>query len=339
VTTLRERLNALFERRPGLTYGAIAPFTTMARRTVEMIGCGDRVPRPENEAQLHGVLDQIDAGEILRTGGSAAIEITETAAPGRRRVQRTRGFYITDTVRRVRQVLDYCAEHAAVGVITAEFGAGKTESVSHWRKTAGREIEHVVFEFDEFSSRNVVDFIGALADMLEVGHPTGPQSGGQTFRAICALLQEHPSLLIFDQVECVFPRILQVMRQIWDRTRKTGTGIVLLASPMFMSRLHTGRMRDIGALTSRVGIWAALRGVQREEAVNILRQEGVKEIDDDAAELLFRAVGGSMRRLMAVADLLVAKHAGKLVTERTVAGVAENLWGLNLQGRGKAAVT
>ena len=66
-----------------------------------------------------------------------------------------------------------------------------------------------------------------------------------------------------------------------------------------------------------MGIWAALRGVQREEAINILRQEGVKEIDDDAFDLIWRATGGSMRRLMAVAELLVAKHAGKPVTERT----------------------
>ncbi len=44
-----------------------------------------------------------------------------------------------------------------------------------------------------------------------------------------------------------------------------------------------------------------------------------------------------MRRLMAVAELLVAKHAGKPVTERTVAGVAQNLWGLNLQSGPRAA--
>ena len=101
--------------------------------------------------------------------------------------------------------------------------------------------------------------------------------------------------------------------------------------------IYKGRMKDIGALTSRVGIWAALRGVQREEAINILRQEGVKEIDDDAFDLIWRATGGSMRRLMAVAELLVAKHAGKPVTEHTVAGVAQNLWGLNLQSPRAAA--
>jgi hypothetical protein len=105
---------------------------------------------------------------------------------------------------------------------------------------------------------------------------------------------------------------------------------------MLLDRLTKSRMRDLGALSSRVGIWAALHGVQKQEAAAILRQEGVTQIDDSAFDLLYRATGGSMRRLMAITDLLVTKHSGKPVTEKTVEGVASNLWGLQLQTRPRA---
>lgn len=336
---LRERLNALRDRRPDISLTMLSAFTTLGPRTITKVASGQRNANPYTEGQITSVLDRIDAGEILRLGGDArAVELTESVEPGRPvRVQRQRDFYVIDTVRRVRQVLEFCVEHAAIGIITAEYGVGKTESVSHWRKNAGRKVENLVFEFDEFSARNIQDFVECLADRLGVPYRRGPVNAGRTMRAICAALEKEPMLLIFDQCESVAPRILQVIRQIWDATRRAGVGMVLLASPLLFTKLHEGRMKDIGALTSRVGIWAALRGVQREEAINILRQEGVKEIDDDAFDLIWRATGGSMRRLMAVAELLVAKHAGKPVTERTVTGVAQNLWGLNLQSPRAAA--
>jgi hypothetical protein len=38
-----------------------------------------------------------------------------------------------------------------------------------------------------------------------------------------------------------------------------------------------------------------------------------------------------MRRLMRALDLLKAKHAGKRITEKTIAGVAGHLWGMSLR--------
>jgi hypothetical protein len=37
-----------------------------------------------------------------------------------------------------------------------------------------------------------------------------------------------------------------------------------------------------------------------------------------------------MRRLMASVDLIKAKHSGRPITEKTLAGVAGHLWGLNI---------
>jgi hypothetical protein len=233
----------------------------------------------------------------------------------------------------VGQVLTYCADQCAIGVITADYGVGKTESVKHWRaRGAGRTRESVVFEFDEFSSRNTVEFVECLCDLMGVEYRPGMHNGGRTMRALVAHLVENPMLLILDQCETVNARVMSVARQVWDRTRQAGVGITLLAAPVLMERLEASRTRDLGAIQSRIGIRAQLRGLSLEEMAAVLKAEGLTSVDEDAFRLWFRAVGGSMRRLMASIDLVQSKHSGKAVTTKTLVGVAAHLWGLDLGG-------
>jgi hypothetical protein len=187
----------------------------------------------------------------------------------------------------------------------------------------------VVFEFDEFASAGVTDFVECLGDLLDVEYRRGCNNGGRTMRAICAALVAEPRMLIFDQCETVRPRIMQVIRGIWDRTRHAGVGVALLAAPVLMERLTGSRMRDLEALRSRVGAWAQLRGVSRAEMADIVKQEGV-QVEADALDTWYTATRGSMRRLMASIDMLRAAHAGRVVKSKTIAGVAENLWGMAL---------
>ena len=92
------------------------------------------------------------------------------------------------------------------------------------------------------------------------------------------------------------------------------------------------RVADLGALTSRVGIWAPLSGVSRAEMAAIVKQEGIEDIEEAAFDLWWRSTGGSMRRLMRAVDLLKAKHQGKRITEKTIATMAGYLWGLPVRG-------
>jgi hypothetical protein len=62
----------------------------------------------------------------------------------------------------------------------------------------------------------------------------------------------------------------------------------------------------------------------------VVKQEGVTDVDDAAFDLWFKAIGGSFRRLARSLDLLKAKHAGRRVTEKTILGVAGQLWGMNV---------
>jgi hypothetical protein len=107
-------------------------------------------------------------------------------------------------------------------------------------------------------------------------------------------------------------------------------GVVLLSAPILLTRMNQSRVADLGALTSRVGIWAPLVGLQRAEMAAIVKHEGFTDIDEAAFDLWWKATAGSMRRLMRALDLLKAKHAGKRITEKTIAGVASHLWGMAL---------
>jgi hypothetical protein len=62
----------------------------------------------------------------------------------------------------------------------------------------------------------------------------------------------------------------------------------------------------------------------------IVKQERFTDMDEGAFDLWFKATAGSMRRLMRSLDLLRARHDGKRIGEKTIAGVGGMLWGMNL---------
>jgi type II secretory pathway predicted ATPase ExeA len=340
LSDIRSRVLALLQRRPDIKTGQIGVHTGLSHATVNKFINGTFTFGPRVDAEFERVLREIEAGDILpEHTEEIAIPKEPSAIRRRSRRARDRDFYVIDSVRKIEQVLNHCAEQGVIGVVTGDYGIGKTEAIRRWIGGAGSTVNQLVFEFDEFSSRNVVDFVHALADKLNLRADRSVKRGGETMRNVCAAIaqQEPPLLMIFDQCETCSPRVMQVIRQIWDKTRDAGTGIALFASPLLLHRLNAARMKDMGALSSRVAIWTQLRGVLREESMNVLKQEGVTDIDPDALDLLWRASGGSMRRLMAAADLLVLKHSGKRITVRTVEGVASHLWGLDIASNRKVA--
>ncbi len=334
VEAARQEVRAWMATRPDVTSADIAQYTCLSDATVRAWIAGNF---PGGREVVNGVLDAVrkaKAGDILTPGAAQSVTLTEDDRQPVRKVARTGTFYETQTVRRIAEVLDYCAEQCAIGVVTAEFGAGKTEAVKAWRRKTAGKVESVVFEFDEFSSTNKVDFVRIMARHFGLAHEVGSQNGGLVFRDLCDYLRQHPCLLIFDQCETVRPRVMQVIRQLWDRTNDAGVGVVMLAAPILLARLVSGKMADLGAISSRIGVWAPLSGLTRGEMAAIVKQEGIAEVDEAAFDLWWKATGGSMRRLMRSLELLKAKHANKPVSEKTLTGVAAHLWGMNL---GRAA--
>jgi DNA transposition AAA+ family ATPase len=329
---LRADIRQFLATRPDVGMVDLTQHTVFAESTGKNFLSGAIPGGREVVSEYRRVLGLAQAGDILRPGRNGSVVLVEDHTEPVRRVAKSRAFYQTQTVKRVAELLDFCAENCAIGIITADFGAGKTAAVSAWRRAQTRKVESVLYEFDEFSSSNKIDFIHSLARLLGVEITIGSAAGGQVFRAVCARLRETPTLLVFDQCEVVRARIFQVIRQIWDRTTSAGVGVVLLSAPILLARMNKSRMTDLGALTSRVGVWAPLAGLGKSEMVAIVKQEGITDIDEGAFDAWHRATGGSMRRLMRAIDLLKAKHQGKRVTEKTITGIAGYLWGMTVQG-------
>lgn len=323
-----QELRALLEERPDIEANALFGYTTLSDTSTRHILNGSAELSEPAGKQLRDLIARVRAGDILPAPGPRVVTEDHSARVGR--LGRRHDIYKTQTVKRVGEVLTYCAEMGAIGVITAEYGAGKTEAVKLWRATDGRRVDSVTYEFDYFTGRNTVDFVEALGGMVgaAVAARKGPQNGRSQFDAVVAALRLRPRLLIFDQCEAVAVRVLQILRQVWDRTRDEGVGVVLLAAPVLQDRLQASRIADLGALSSRVGIWAQLRGLSEAEMAAVLRGEGITEIDEDAQRLLWEMSRGSMRRVMAAVELLQRRHQGKRVAAKNVSQMAEMLWGM-----------
>jgi hypothetical protein len=327
---VRQEAASFLSARPDLTAADLAQHTTLASVTVRTFVSGTKGRSPEVVDAIRRVLAQAKAGEILLPGGPQSLAITEDHSERVRRVARHGTFYETQTVKRVAEVLDYCVSNCAIGVITCQFGGGKTEAVKAWRRGRGRNIDCSVLEFDEFSSCDKVDFVRELCRQFSLPTYESNQAGGRMFRSLAEHLNEHPCLLVFDQCETLRPRCAQVIRQLWDHTNGAGVGVCMLAAPILLARLRAGKMIDLGALESRIGIFAALTGITRPEFASLVKQEGFDDVEESAFDLWYKAANGSMRRLMRSLDLLKAKHAGKHISEKTIAGVAGHLWGMAL---------
>lgn len=329
---LREDIQRFLVSRPDLTAADLGRFTPLSEHTVRSFMNRNIAGGHEVVAELKKALDLVRSGDILPLGGQSAVTITEQEKRKPGRVRKTKHFYETQTVKRVAEVMDFCSEHASIGVITGDFGIGKTAAVAAWRRCPrGRSADSLSYEFDEFSVSNKIEFIQCLARLMSLPVTLGSQYAGTVFRSVCEHLREHPCLLVFDQAETIRARVGQLIRQIHDRTQDRGVGVVILAAPVLLSRLNRSGMSDLGALTSRVGIWAPLSGLTKGEFSAILKQEGIRDVDEPAFDLWWKATGGSMRRLMRSLALIHARHAGKRVTTKTIAGVSGHLWGMSLE--------
>jgi len=327
---LRTEFLNYMKTRPDLGPADFGQYTTLAESTVRSWLRGDIPGGIEVQGEMRRVLEQARAGDILRPGGSNSVVLTEDVTKRVRKIAKAGTFYHTQTVQRVTEVLDHCAEHCAIGVITADFGVGKTEAVKAWRRKNAGKVEATVLEMDEFTSSDKVEFVRELCRIFGLPTIQGSQSGGRMFRTLCEHLRQNPCLLIFDQCETLRPRVCQVIRQIHDRTCDAGVGVVMLAAPILLARLLAGKMVDLGALTSRIGVFAALSGITRGEMAAVVKQEGFTDVDEAAFDLWYKACAGSMRRLMRSLDLLRVKHQGRRISEKTIAGVAGHLWGMSL---------
>jgi DNA transposition AAA+ family ATPase len=330
VNRAREEVREWMKSRPDITAADLAAFTPLADGTVRGWIAGNFRGGKQVVEGILAAVQKAKCGEILTPGGRESVTLLVDDQRPIQKVLRAGNFYQTQTAIRLWEALDYCAEHAAIGIITADFGCGKTAAARQWRMRRGATVRSAMIEFTEFTAGDKVATIREICRAFDLPITRGNQYGSFMFDAAVDYLRQNPTLLIIDQAETARPRVCQVLRQIHDRTHEAGVGMALLAAPILMARLTGRQMADLGALSSRVGIWAPLGGCTRAELAAIVKQEGITDIDDAALDLWHRATAGSMRRLMRSIDLLKAKHQGKRIGEGTIAGVGSMLWGMNV---------
>jgi DNA transposition AAA+ family ATPase len=323
----RERLRRLLATRPDLTAEQLAQHTTLAASTVRLWLSGGMPGGREVVGQMLRVAELVEVGEILAPGGRPeTVVLTEDTNERVGRIARQSAFYETQVVRRVAEVCDYCSENGSIGVVTGSYGTGKTEAVKAWRRRTAGRVESLLLELNEYNGCNTVDFICTLGRMLGGTPANGFQNGGRAFVDVCERLRENPMSIVVDQGEVARARIMQVLRQVHDQTAEAGSSVVILAAPILLARLS--KMPDMGALASRVAIFAPLSGLTRAEMAAIIRAEGITDVEEPAFDFWWKNTGGSIRRLMRTIQLLQARHAGRRITERTLVGVAGCLWGV-----------
>ena len=316
-------------RQLGLNAHDVALHTDMAWSTVGRYLAGDYSETKRIREQMERFLARVRRGEVRGKQQESVVPITAGRRVTRRPAQRKRRTYETEVMRQVWSIIDLSVENASLSMITADNGTGKTQAAKAWR-ARNRNIESICFEFDDFTASSKFEFLSALASQLGLDDRITQYTATRAFRAIVNKLREDPVVLIFDQCEMVRVRVLQIIRQIWDRTCEEGVAVVLLATPQLLSRLERGRAGDLGALRSRIGVWVQLHGVQREEMAAILKAEGLTTVSEAAFDLWYRAVNGSIRHLMESVDLLVSRHEGKLIGPRTIVGVCRRLMGITI---------
>src|SRR5476649_2795706 len=133
VNAARDEVRSWMKVRPDVTAAHIAQFTTLSGATVRAWIAGSFPGGHQVVAGILSVVRQAKAGEILTPGGRESVVLMVDEDQRVRKVHQAGKFYETQTATRIGEVLDYCAEHCTLGVITADFGVGKTEAIRHWQ--------------------------------------------------------------------------------------------------------------------------------------------------------------------------------------------------------------
>jgi hypothetical protein len=323
---LRRRIIDLLAARPDLSLRGLAQ--AMANISAKTFTCwyyGTNADTAETLTEVERVVRLVESGQLLRPGGDALTEADYAARPRRVRSAEcgVRNFYELATPRAIWDVLDYALEHESIGMIVANYGVGKTEAVTRW--LAKHRDEAVSIEVISLMGGHRLEFLRAIAG--ELGLETGGTSMA-LFRRIVADLRATPRLIILDQAESLTPRVFGLVRELWDAVRLAGANFAVLAAPDLWLRMHGSRSQQLGAIRSRIWPTAVLSGFTRDEMAYVVKQEGITEVADEAFVTWYKAVGGSMRTLLASIDLIRSKHAGRKITEKTIADLAGFLWGM-----------
>jgi type II secretory pathway predicted ATPase ExeA len=245
-----------------------------------------------------------------------------------------RVFFNTRAAQIAMQSLDRIADEAIIGMVVANPGLGKTQTINAWRRKRGANFPHVWIEADVLTSPRPI--LTAMTQVLGLGRNAGhAQSLYAAKQRICADLAGRPLMVIIDEADLLTVRTFELLRSIWDRVAELrgmdgehGFPLALFGTPKLREMLSRD---DLERLRRRTFHKAELPALSRKEFELVLETKW-KDVacDEEGAEGLMRLSRGSfgwLNVIVPIAAKLAAKD-GRVVTARVLRATQKHLIGL-----------
>lgn len=300
---LRQRALRLVEEM-GVRPGVLAKATGYSQSSVSHFLSGRGRQRPGVAEALVKVIERLEA---------EALGSTE-AAPATQPRKVDLDFILTEDARRVMGICEASARERAIGVVVGHAGGGKTTALQEYFR---KNPTAVYFRADvTLTGRNLLEELAELVG----ADPTGG-SLRSLLRRIVYKLKAHPRLIIVDEVDLLIRntvRPMEMLRTIYDEAK---CGMVLCGMPRLKLFLVKGPSlkENLAQLYSRVGFMCELRGIDRAEALEILKD---LPLTDSAREELVGMAGdhmrGGLRRMVTVLRRALDLSKGDLVTREII---------------------
>jgi type II secretory pathway predicted ATPase ExeA len=245
-----------------------------------------------------------------------------------------RVFFNTRAAQIAMQSLDRIAEEQIIGMVVANPGLGKTQTIKLWRKKRGAAYPHVWIEADVLTSPRPI--LTAMVQALAIARVAGQaQNLKATKDRVCEELAKNPVMVIIDEADLLTVRTFELLRSIWDRVAELremdgehGFPLALFGTPHLREMLSRD---DLERLRRRTFHKAELPGLNADELQLVLKTKW-KELrcdEEGFAELLRLSRGsfGWLNVIVPIASKLAAKD-GRVVTAKILRATQKHLIGL-----------
>jgi type II secretory pathway predicted ATPase ExeA len=232
------------------------------------------------------------------------------------------------------QSLDRIAAEQIIGMVVANPGVGKTESIKAWCRKRGAAYRHVWIEADVLTSPRPI--LTAIVQALGVARTAGVAANMHaTKQRVCEELAKDPVMVGIDEADLLTVRTFEFVRSIWDRVAdlrdmpgEHGFPLALFGTPRLREMLSRD---DLERLRRRTFHKAELPPLNAKEMETILAAKW-KELrcDDEGLAGLLRLSRGSfgwLNVIVPIAAKLAAKDS-RIVTARILRATQKYLIGL-----------
>ena len=201
------------------------------------------------------------------------------------------GLYTTKDCEKVMKICRYATDNCIMIGLTGDTGMGKTHAL---RAVALREN---VFYTELDLTTNPRVFLRSILQNMNIGYDGTVHNLLQ--RVVTEINRRKNVLLIVDEAGKMNHRIMLCLHTLRDRTNKS-CGIVLAGMPEFKNNLIRGKDSGKGGYAEffrRVNLWDELTGLDKEEVIQVLADNGITDASLQREFTRYRRFGDLMNEI------------------------------------------